>query len=241
MIRTIILSLTLLFTAVAAWGQHKCPYCNGTGKIVKNISVSQYGIRQETKVKCPECGIYYLPSTGHTHIHCSHCKGTGRLSDGSSNNNSSNSRVAYDPDSPEGMWARSVVMTVKYGLAYTDEENAAVERLGKSDPSMAQLWIKYRNILNMGTSYFNEQNAKIAYRWDKVANVDNIKNSFDKQLAEIAPLLKLPPDLYAVYQRLYNSYQNAYKVYRSNTNSSESMQNMQNALDNYILQQNLFY
>ncbi|WP_455584689.1 hypothetical protein [Bacteroides sp.] len=237
--RTIILSLTFLFAALSAWGQRQCPYCNGTGKIVKNISVSQYGINRETKVKCSECGIYYLPSTGHSHIHCSHCGGTGRMS--GSSGSSRHSGETYDPDSPEGIWAKGVAMTIKYGLPYTDEEKAAVERLGKSSPTMAQLWIKYRNILNMGTSYFNEQNAKIGYRWDKVASVDIIKNGYDKQLAEIAPSLELPSDLYAIYQRLYKSYQDAYTTYRNNTNASESLQNLQNRLDDYILQQNLLY
>lgn len=237
MIRTIILSLAFFFVASSASSQRKCPYCNGTGKIVKNISGSQYGINRETKIKCSECGIYYLPSTGHSHIHCSHCGGSGRLSDSGDRH----SGETHDPDSPEGIWARGVAMTIRYGLPYTEEENIAVERLGKSNPTMAQLWIKYRNILNMGTSYFNEQNAKIGYRWDKVANVDIIKNNYDKQLAKIALSLKLPSDLYAIYQRLYEAYQDAYKAYRNNTNTSESLRNIQNQIDDYILQQNLFY
>ena len=55
----------------------KCPYCDGNGTIVKNISVSQYGVRNEVKKKCPTCGIYYYPSSGHSHIHCKYCRGTG--------------------------------------------------------------------------------------------------------------------------------------------------------------------
>ncbi|WP_294547020.1 hypothetical protein [uncultured Bacteroides sp.] len=58
-----------------------CHYCNGKGKIVRNLSTGQYGVKKEVKVRCNECGGYYLPSTGHSHIHCSHCRGTGYVSD----------------------------------------------------------------------------------------------------------------------------------------------------------------
>lgn len=58
-----------------------CHYCNGKGKTVRNLSTGQYGVKDEVKVRCNECGEYYLPSTGHSHIHCSHCHGTGYLSD----------------------------------------------------------------------------------------------------------------------------------------------------------------
>lgn len=61
--------------------RRQCSYCGGKGKIVKYISVGQYGHKQETKIRCSECGEYYLPSSGHTHIHCSHCRGTGYIED----------------------------------------------------------------------------------------------------------------------------------------------------------------
>lgn len=58
-----------------------CSYCGGKGKVVRNVSVGQYGVKQEVKVRCSECGEYNLPSSGHTHVHCSHCRGTGYIED----------------------------------------------------------------------------------------------------------------------------------------------------------------
>lgn len=56
-----------------------CPYCKGEGTIVRTLSTSRFGVENETKVKCYQCGIYYFPSSGHSHIHCSHCRGTGYI------------------------------------------------------------------------------------------------------------------------------------------------------------------
>lgn len=54
----------------------KCAYCSGTGRVKKYYSVATYG-QTETKKKCEECGSYYYPSNGHTHVNCGHCGGTG--------------------------------------------------------------------------------------------------------------------------------------------------------------------
>ena len=67
--RTLTVFLLLHLLVIVAVAQQDCPYCGGTGKIVKNISVSQYGLSKE-KVKCPTCGVVTYKSTGHCHIHC---------------------------------------------------------------------------------------------------------------------------------------------------------------------------
>ncbi|MDO4931026.1 MAG: hypothetical protein Q4E63_00015 [Prevotellaceae bacterium] len=237
---TTLLLLCLMMTAAMAQGN--CPYCNGTGKVVKNVMVSRYGAA-DYKVKCPTCGAITLKSTGHSHIHCSHCGGTGRRGNSSSNSYSSRNRdkVTYDPDSPEGMLARSIAYDIKYGLPYTDEEDAITKSLIKSDPTLAKNWIKYRNIMNDGTVYFNRNMALCSYRHDTVQSIDAVKNSHDQELAKIAPLLQLPSDLYAIFQQLYNKYQSAYTEYRNVTGQMQGMRNLQEQIDNYRLMRNMFY
>ena len=233
--RIIITFLFPLIMVTAAMAQSSCPYCHGTGTVVKNISVSQYGLA-DYKVKCPTCGAVTLKSTGHSHIHCQHCGGTGRKQSSRTRDN-----VTYDPDSPEGMQARALAYTIKSGLPYTDKENEAVKRLKQNDPAMANNWERYRQILNQGTIHFNQNNALCFYRYDTVQNIDAAKNSYDQELAKIGHLLKLPNDLYAVYQQLYAKYQSAYNEYRDITGKSQHLRNLQEQLDNYILMKNMFY
>ncbi len=59
--------------------ERDCMSCRGTGTIVKNIMVSQFGIKNEVKVRCSTCGESHYPSTGHTHIRCGNCNGTGKV------------------------------------------------------------------------------------------------------------------------------------------------------------------
>lgn len=233
--RIITTFLFLLIIMTVAMAQGNCLYCHGTGTVVKNISVSRYGLT-DYKVKCPTCGAVTLKSTGHSHIHCSHCGGTGKR-----RSSGSRDKVTYDPNSPEGMQARALVYTIRYGLPYTDEENEAVKRLKQNDPTMANNWERYRQILNQGTIHFNQNYALCSYQYDTVQNIDAVKNSHDQELAKIAPLLKLPNDLYAVYQQLYAKYQSAYNEYRDITRKSQHLRNLQEQLDNYILMKNMFY
>lgn len=62
----------------ATVSSHQCPYCNGKGRIQKDMNPSMFGT-QDYKVKCEECGQMYLKSTGHTHVTCGHCGGTGMM------------------------------------------------------------------------------------------------------------------------------------------------------------------
>lgn len=126
-----IMLICLWTISIALQAQSReCPYCKGTGKIVKNISASQFGVRTEVKVKCRECGIYYFPSTGHTHIHCSHCRGTGKI--GPTAKESSSSMDEYNPESPLAAWGREVASTTRYGLPVSQQEDAASKALHKS-------------------------------------------------------------------------------------------------------------
>lgn len=63
-------------TSSSSKSTRKCAYCSGTGRVTKYYSVATFG-QTETKKKCNECGSYYYPSNGHTHVNCGHCGGTG--------------------------------------------------------------------------------------------------------------------------------------------------------------------
>lgn len=56
---------------------HKCAFCNGTGKKEINQSVATFGTT-DVKVHCNECGRDFYRSSGHSHVQCGHCGGTGR-------------------------------------------------------------------------------------------------------------------------------------------------------------------
>ena len=56
---------------------HKCAFCNGTGKKEVNQSVATFGTT-DVKVHCNECGRDFYRSSGHSHVQCGQCGGTGR-------------------------------------------------------------------------------------------------------------------------------------------------------------------
>lgn len=69
-------STTRSSTSSSSSAGRKCAYCNGTGKVKKYYSTPTFGL-PETKKHCSECGEDYYPSNGHSHVHCSNCRGTG--------------------------------------------------------------------------------------------------------------------------------------------------------------------
>lgn len=56
--------------------KHTCSLCRGQKRIVKDTYPALYGTKNY-KVRCNECGEYFLRSTGHTHITCPQCHGKG--------------------------------------------------------------------------------------------------------------------------------------------------------------------
>lgn len=56
--------------------KHTCPLCHGAKRIVKDTYTPLYGT-EDYRVRCNECGEYFMRSTGHTHITCPQCHGRG--------------------------------------------------------------------------------------------------------------------------------------------------------------------
>lgn len=56
--------------------KHTCPRCNGKKRIVMDTHPAMFGT-ENYKVRCDECGGYFLRSTGHTHVTCPQCHGKG--------------------------------------------------------------------------------------------------------------------------------------------------------------------
>lgn len=56
----------------------KCPYCNGTGRKAVDNSVTTFGL-SDPMIHCNECGRDYHRSTGHSHVTCGQCGGSGFL------------------------------------------------------------------------------------------------------------------------------------------------------------------
>lgn len=58
---------------VKVW--HDCPACNGKGRVPHESNAGQFGLNNDYKVYCSECGREFWKSTGHTHVTCRQCKG----------------------------------------------------------------------------------------------------------------------------------------------------------------------
>ena len=57
--------------------RRECSLCHGKRRIVRNSSVPTYG--NDSRVRCNECGGYFMRSTGHSHVTCTLCHGRGYL------------------------------------------------------------------------------------------------------------------------------------------------------------------
>ena len=54
---------------------HDCPLCNGKGRVPHESNAGRFGLSNDYKVYCSECGREFWKSTGHTHVTCRQCKG----------------------------------------------------------------------------------------------------------------------------------------------------------------------
>lgn len=56
--------------------KHTCSLCHGAKRIVRDTYTPLYGT-EDYRIRCNECGEYFMRSTGHTHITCPQCHGKG--------------------------------------------------------------------------------------------------------------------------------------------------------------------
>ncbi|GEM_PF-6655349 len=56
----------------------KCAFCDGTGKKEVSQSIATFGTT-DVKIHCNECGRDFYRSSGHSHVYCGHCGGTGHM------------------------------------------------------------------------------------------------------------------------------------------------------------------
>ncbi|MCM1076884.1 MAG: hypothetical protein NC411_05945 [Bacteroides sp.] len=178
--------LTLIVCLVSSfnlYADRQCHYCKGTGKIVKNISVGTYGHNHEAKVRCQECGVLYLPSTGHSHIHCQYCRGTGRLPDvGGSGSDYSGGDGGYVEGVPSvldldynvmTMQAQLDVRTQYYGFPITQSEQNLLNQLS---PGALKAYSQLRDVINNAAIYANEAIKK---NWARNMSPQEVINTYN--------------------------------------------------------------
>lgn len=55
--------------------RRECSLCHGKRRIVRDSPIPVYG--NDSRVRCNECGGYFMRSTGHSHVTCTQCHGNG--------------------------------------------------------------------------------------------------------------------------------------------------------------------
>ncbi len=241
-IRILLGFLSIILWNTVCKAQSTCPYCKGTGMVEINNRVSTFGLSgSRTGHKCTTCGKWITLGTAHTHTKCLQCNGTGHLNGGSSS-----SRHSYSSSSDNGMvastdpvvqaWAKAVAYDILYGLPMSKKEQTALSTLNHKNHWLAQRYFEYRNILNNQYIGFNRGyqclESELGVTW-----IDSQKQATDKQLAQIAPDLKLPQDLYEISMDLWKKYNNMYNTYRNWVATMEKLKNLENALDEWRLSQ----
>lgn len=215
-----------------------CSYCGGTGKVVKNLTVSTYG--KDTKKKCPECGEWHY--SGHTHVHCSHCGGTGYRKNGGSSSGSDYSSDFYEGNDLGLPNPYAVARNLRYGCRWCDEEIRLFNELRKSSPDLAQRYETARGILDNFIQWCNEGNAKLQYRYvtpQEVQNMWNITcNQYNNYTAAGAVSNQA---LLPFLQQVIKIAENTGTQYRNTCQSFSNLRQQQDALDNYLLYRNMIW
>lgn len=228
--RLIFMVVIVFAVCSSAMAQRKCKACRGTGTIVKSISVSRYGLSNDYKVKCPTCGKVYLKSSGHSHVSCRMCGGTGYVNDTSSSSGGSaserlNEIAAANPQ------AYNVAMTVKYGLRMTDEEYSEICSM---DEYNAKQYMKWRDVMN---NFVIQANKAMRLGWitGNVEFVDNLKSTSDRQLSELVSTFSVTSGLKAISDKLHSTYNRTYSNYRNLELQKANLNRVQDQLFQYQL------
>ena len=244
--RTLTTFLLLHLLVIVAVAQQDCPYCGGTGKIVKNISVSQYGLSKE-KVKCPTCGVVTYKSTGHCHIHCQYCGGTGKKRSTSYSRNGSSSRRTLDDIARENPAAFSMAMSIKYGIPMNDTEYEYVSRL---DSQMQKLYMQLRNLVENDIIYSNQSISMLWYRTMTANSVNQRANNTYQQICSLDqtmlnylrshPSCGWDNQLKIIMEKHIKTCHDSLQQLLDLVKYNQSMEQLQDRLWNYQLYRNMF-
>ncbi|MBP5751229.1 MAG: hypothetical protein J6W60_00010, partial [Treponema sp.] len=58
---------------------YDCSYCGGSGRLLQEEEVLNFGLTAEKEYKCNECGKWKYKGKTHRHYDCPHCKGKGKV------------------------------------------------------------------------------------------------------------------------------------------------------------------
>lgn len=219
--------------------QGDCSYCKGTGLIKKRIVVAGYGINTD-KWYCDVCKNSFIDR--HTHVSCPYCIGgkkrVGKSSDDikySSEDYSAMNDFEYVLTPEEEALCRQIATDIMYGLPMTDEELKLIIGYHKTNPQYAAQYVKWRNILDSGTIYYNKSYQML--QWNSVQNIDNFHKLICSQLADLVKTFSVPENLASISNQLHAKFIQSYKTYRSYSEKMERITNLRNQLDNYRLNQ----
>jgi len=225
------------YLCIAAYGQ-SCGYCNGTGKMIINKGVATYG--NDELVWCKECQKHFYRSTGHAHIHCKYCKGTGKRQSSSSSSSggytSTDEIAAIDPQ------AYGMAMNALYGLPNTEEEMNYIKQMLAQDEANGKLYIQYRNVLNNAMIHFTRNMKMGNTSGTTVQQLDQYMTSV------IANADKIGKNLYIPNQRILEIMQghqqrvtSAFESYRSAVGFQQNLNNLNDQLFMQELIRNSIY
>lgn len=228
-----------IFIPFNVCAQNSCSYCKGTGLIKRRIVVASYGINTD-KWYCDVCKNTFIDR--HTHVSCPHCVGGEKRVDKSSDDIKYSSEdysamndFEYVLTPEEEALCRQIATDIMYGLPMTDEELKLVIDYYKTNPQYAAQYVKWRNILNSGTIYYNKSHQML--QWTSVKSIDNFHSLTCNQLAELVKTFSVPENLASISNQLHAKFVRSYQEYRSYSDAMESLTNIQNQLDNYRLNQ----
>ena len=233
----ILLSMLFCCFFIAAYGQ-TCGYCNGTGKMIINKGIATYG--NDELVWCKECQKHFHRSTGHMHIHCKYCKGTGRRQS-SSNNSSSGGYTSTDEIAAIDPQAYGMAMNALYGLPSTEEEMNLIRKMLAENETNGRRYIEYRNNLNSAKIHFTQMMRMGNYS-GTVQELDKYFESVIRRANEIMENLYFPYDrALRILQEHAGTVEAAYKSYRSAVGFQQNLNNLNDQLFMQELMRNSIY
>lgn len=234
----ILLTMLLCCFFIAAYGQ-TCGYCNGTGKMIVNKGIATYG--NDELVWCKECQKHFHRSTGHMHIHCKYCKGTGIRQSSSSSSGSSSGYTSTDEIAAINPQAYGMAMNALYGLPTTDEEINCIKNLLAESEANGKRYIRYRNLLNEIMIYLNRNMKMGNTQGTTVKGLDAYINNYYNRLVEVGNDMYLPPRATEILTEHVNRVDAAYKSYRSAVSFQQNLNNLNDQLFMQELIRNSIY